>query len=549
MSAIRDGLLFWVLLVVTSPLALCSDTREALTLRYKGEKNVSYLIERSLKLLEKQKNNETTSLHEKTLITYGPLVVNKNGEFRLTPKMHRLSIESNMGKLQRSHTMREGWIFRQRDSLGMLPKQSPAHIAGDRYRAWILAQMFDPFPLFPRDPVQQGSKWEVTILMALNREEYIFPTKVVQHFSGFERINGVNCAKIEYSLTGNLRTAEHPEMLKSRIAKQIKPEYTLSGHGTVYFDPEAGIIVRKVHEVKWTKEWTGKLDPALVRKYPSWVVDVDQVTTCRITAELIPNEVAVRLVEEVKKRKAARAPRRWTYHVKRIHLRNDKLRKREKTVVDHALVRYGAGKPQISYVDEQKQPLQTQRPAGARFQPFAAEKLSLRGELPSFRGPGSGMGWPVQIVANAFDILPMKPEGELAPKKKWDTHIEMTFGGLPKTKFTAKIEQVCKRYEWKQNRRCLKVEYVLRGKFKSADHPDLFTAEELKEHRAEYSLYGKGVAYYDPEAEILVDKFQTISWHSTYQRLRKLADGKVGWVPTADQTESVEIVVSLHQAE
>jgi len=335
------------------------------------------------------------------------------------------------------------------------------------------------------------------------------------------------------------------------------PKFSLQGEGTAHFDPEAGIIVRKEQRFTWTKTWTGKLDPELVRRNPNWDVDVDEVTTCSITVGLISDEEASRLIKQaevseskrVTPQKEAPLTPKWIYYVERSAVHKDKLRKEERILVDHVLVKYGAGKPQVVYVDEQKRPLERQHSAGQRFQPFPVDKLPRAGRLPTFGGPGSGMGWPVGIVANCFDILPMIPESGLSADEGWEREIEMCFNAAPRTNVMATIKHNTRGYEEIRGRRCLKIDYTVSGAFKAADHPELFSAEELKEREVEYVLSGNGTAYIDAQTGILVDKEQTLTWSSLYRRLRKLDDRRLGWVSEVDKEESVKVSVSLQGAE
>lgn len=558
------GVLCCVLVSLISVTKVCAAAQEPVTLRYKGEENVTYLVERTLKKVKKHKKGETQTLRERAVISYGQRAVEKEDKFLLTPKVFLLSVEGNMEKLKRYHTMKEHAVpafepWDVRYATGALPKKGNAHITNGKYRGWILAEMFEPFPILPKHPVQQGSQWGVNTLMALNRETYVFPVQIVHRLQSYEEVKGKNCARIDYTVSGRLETAKHQEMLESRVAKQTKPAFTLKGEGTAFFDPVAGIILKKDQTIEWTKRWTDTLDPSLARKYPHWEVDVDEVNSSHIKVELISAEEASRLIEAsplAKKMPEGRAKpevaearevpvTKWRYYVKRAVVQRDRVAKREKTWVDYALVEYRAGKPKVTYVDEEKRPIEPARHFGPALQPLAGEKLSLTGQLPTFGGPGSGLGWPVRTVAYSFDILPMMPATELTPEMMWESTIDMAFDGLPQAKFAAAVKHVSKGYEERRARRCLKIEYTITGQFKSAEHPERFTAEELSEHRVEYSLSGEGVAYFDPEAGILVEKEQSVSFTSLYQRLRNLADEKVGWVPQSKKEESVKITLSL----
>jgi hypothetical protein len=115
--------------------------------------------------------------------------------------------------------------------------------------------------------------------------------------------------------------------------------------------------------------------------------------------------------------------------------------------------------------------------------------------------------------------------------------------------FPAEISHEVIGYERKLSRRCSVMKYTIGGEFKSVEHPELLKERERGNLRGEYHLKGNGTAYFDPAEGIIVEKEQTISWTRFGEKLSRLEDDKVGWVPTVDDEKTVTIKVSLQPAE
>jgi len=494
---------------------------ETFTLQYRGPEKVSYFVERTFKWVRNRDEENAEIRHQRAIIKYGKSTILDTGVIRLTPQVHLLSEDGKWDKL--------------RAALKPLKIRFPTGMWTDgwRWQVQVMARDHDMFPVFPDKGVKVGESWEIEGRFTFGRG-YNVTAKIVHRLEGVEKMGPRRCAKIKYSFSATCDIAEHPELAIDEISRQIKPVYTLKGEGTAYFDLEMGFVVRQDHRVDQTHRWTGKLK---AKEIPShWRKQTDDIRSSRISVNLISEEEAARLIKEAEEHRgeppkpepAQEPPPQWRYYLERTIVRRDRIQETEKTWLDRAFMGYGPAKPRVTYVDESRTPMEEPRNVGPPIQPIKAEKLSLRDKLPEFGGPGSGLSWPVNIIAYSFDILPMMPEDELTPKKRWVTKIQMSFEGIPEATFTAAVNHSSNDYEQRKGRRCLKIEYTVSGEYRSADHPDRFSAEQLKEHRVEFSLSGEGVAYYDPEEGILVEKEQTVTWRSVYERLRRVKDGKLG---------------------
>ena len=247
---------------------------------------------------------------------------------------------------------------------------------------------------------------------------------------------------------------------------------------------------------------------------------------------------------------------KWKYFVERtIETRqNDK----KKVDIDRAFVHFGAGAkqaggqiknvPHIVYVDENQKRLAKAVHQGPAITTINSEMLTLTGDLPKDKDSDPNMGSDpnlpvgVFILINSF-FLPLEPKGKLEEGIRWSSILHARFGWGTNLTFPVTIKHELKGYEQKQGIECAVIEYTIAGEFKYADYPERFTEEELLESKGAFSLKGNGTVYL--KAGIIVEKEQTVSWKSLEERLRRLGNGDVGWVPAVDQEQAVKVRVSL----
>ena len=249
----------------------------------------------------------------------------------------------------------------------------------------------------------------------------------------------------------------------------------------------------------------------------------------------------------------------WKYLVQRTITKKDNINGKKEVHTDRAFVYYGAGAkevggqietvPQVVYVDEKLDRIPTATYYGQAILPRrGAEKFELWSSLPEDIGSDPTSSVPVSIVANNFPLLPLKPKRKLSEGFHWNSTIYMCFA-VSKLWFPATINHRVTGYAQTMGRRCAIIDYTVFGEFKSADHPERFTEQKRQKLRAKYNIKGQGTAYFDPVEEIIVEKEQTIYWTSFGEKLSRLEDGSVDWVPTVDEERVVTIKVSLQPEE
>lgn len=249
----------------------------------------------------------------------------------------------------------------------------------------------------------------------------------------------------------------------------------------------------------------------------------------------------------------------WKYLVERTITKKDNTTNKKEVHTDRAFVYYGAGAeeaggqvkelPQVVYIDENMERLPRAEYYGQAILPRrGAEKFELWSSLPEDIGSDPTSAVPVSIVANNFPLLPLKPKRKPSEGFHWNSTIYMCFA-VSKLWFPATVNHRVTGYAQTMGRRCAIIDYTVFGEFKSADHPELFTEEQGQELKSEYHLKGSGTVHFDPVEEIIVGKEQKITWTSFGEKLSRLEDGSVDWVPTVDEERVVTIKVTLKPEE
>ena len=552
---IRSMLAFLVIAFTEIPCVL-AVAEEFVELKYKPEENLSYLVERKLTLLKKHMDDEISNLDEEAVVTFSKASKAKNGDTLIPSSLTLLNVSGTMKKNQinRLQVLPPG---RKKYPTGRLTKFAEGNRENGRpWDVHLIFRTFEAFPIFPQRPVKNNDVWDVQMDMRFcGRPNFNSKVTISHRLANFKIIDGKKLALIKYKFSGVLETANHPEIIKKdRILEKIKPKYTLNGVGKILFDPIAGIVVNKEQEVKWSNRWTGSLDPSLLENFPEWEINVDQVFTCSIKAKLISKDKAQNLVAQAKNRKSNLSDNnekenltpKWTYYLKRTTIKGDKIKKTNKKLIDYALITYGLKQPEVVYVDDKKMQLKSSRKVkGRAIQPLQSEKLSLLSNLPNFGGTNSKTGWPVALVVDFFDILPMKPEGEMAEEHEWEVKIPISFSGQSKMEFIATVKHMTKGFHQIQGKKSLKIDYSISGAFNSSEHPELFPNKELSENKLIYSIFGEGTVHFDIENDIVLTKEQSLSWTSKYEILKDFGNSDIRWVPEFDNEEKIILSVSL----
>jgi len=525
-------------------------------LRYKPEEKRYYYVERTFQYVEKNDTENAEMIHEHAIIEHGRSYASQTGVMRFNPQVHLLSEEG-----WEDHIQHEFWPVKTR---------LPTGECRDNWRwgPWVMLRDHDLFPIFPKKAVKVGDSWEINHKIGfahLEGESQGANGTITHTFEAIEPVEGVNCAKIKYRFSVPFEKVRRFGEAEGRI------EYTvnLEGAGTAHFDPEGGIVVRQDFNGKVTadRRCIGKPDEEYLRTHANWDQSYQYVSSSKITSETITEEQASRLIKvaETARAKAEAAKPvqhveekgpRWKYFVEGTTTsRNNLLKKnKEEVFTNRAFVHFGAGAkqaggqfesmPNLVYVDEDRERLPKGASGGSHIEPFGSGKLSLISELPENVGSVPESPLPFSIFFNAF-LLPLGQEVELKKGVSWSCTVYAYYPIGTGFAFPVRIKHRIAGYEQKKGRRCAVVKYSLFYEFKMADHPELFTQNELRKGRGGFVLKGDGTAYFDPTEKIIIEKSQAVSFSVDEKRLIAPVSGKAVWTPKVDQETLVKVRISL----
>jgi hypothetical protein len=229
----------------------------------------------------------------------------------------------------------------------------------------------------------------------------------------------------------------------------------------------------------------------------------------------------------------------------------DNILKKTEEHIDRAFIYYGAGAekaggqvkevPYVVYIDSNNKPLTDAKYNRPIFQAYDPNKFGvISNNLPENMGNEPNLSVPVELLPSAFGfILPFKPVEQFKLGLSWNRIIYASLGiaaninDLPI--FPISIEQKVRGYEIKKERNCAVLDYAISGVIQRTEN----------DARGKFTLQGKGVAYYDPAEEIIVEKEQTISMSRLTETIALLDNGQAGWKATVDNIETVNIKISL----
>lgn len=539
------------------PRSQAADGQSSVFLRHSIVQHVSYLVERTGSwVLDRDFANPVTC-HQRAIVAYGQGKWANTGVMLLTPKV-RVLLDEAKGK----RSNRDFWPLKAKRPDGR-------HADGARWQTQCLAKGYDLFPVFLRRTVRVGEGWRINgkLRYPLTCVESV-PAQMEHRLDALEVVDGRLCAKVSYSMAGALNTADHPEMLTDDVRKMTKPAYTFLVKGVVFFDVRQGIAVRQHHSAKTTHRWTGKLDRLTIRLNPDWRQSVDDVYTWEVTTRLISPEEDAQLTKEAEvdrlKREQAEAAAAankseeveegpaWKYLVTKQIRTVDRLGKRDTTEVRRSFVHYGAeakkaggqleGRPQVVHVDENLRPL-TGHISLPSFE-HSSDRLALVAKLPQDMGQDTELPIDTRMFRGEFYIFPVAPDRPLKAGLVWKSTLYVG-SWISKLRYPIEIAQRVVGYAERKGVKCAVIEYSIAGEFRSVDHPEIVPETRRHKLRGEYHLMGKGKAYVDVNAGIIVEKEQVVSLRRLAQKLGWVEKGKVGWLPSCDDGWSIETAVLL----
>jgi len=525
-------------------------------LRYKPEEKRYYYVERSFRYVESDDEENAEMIREYAIIKHGRSYASQTGVMRFNPEVRLLSEEG-----KDDHIQHEFWPVKTRLPTGECKDSW-------RWGTQVILRDYDMFPVFPTKAVKVGDSWEMNhrIRFTTVEGESRGANGAITHaFEAIEPVEGVECAKIDY------RFSVPFEMIERSDDTETCLEYAknLEGTGTTYFDPERGVVVRQDFNCRVTADWrwTGEPDNEYVRTHPNWDQSHQNVFSSRITSESITEEEASRLIKVAETARAKleaaksvqpveeKGPRRKYFLESATIQRNNLLKKnKEKVFTDRAFIHFGSGAkqaggqiesvPNVVYVNDKKERLPEARHPGPAITPIASDKLTLVTKLPENVGSAPESPLALQLFFSPF-LFPIGIEAEMKKGLSWSPTIYTSYP--IGTGFTFPVQIKCRvaGHKVTRGRRCAIIKYSLFYEFKTADHPELFTQDELRRERGKYVLKGDGTAYFDPVEKIIVEQRQTVSFSRRWEGYEDHGSGKAMWSLACDEETLVKVQISL----
>ncbi|MHC4389664.1 MAG: hypothetical protein ACYSX1_13805 [Planctomycetota bacterium] len=89
-----------------------------------------------------------------------------------------------------------------------------------------LPKAFDVFPLKPEAELREKSRWNFTWYLMIDdyKPEAMFPATISHEVVGYKKKLGRRCAVIEYRITGEFKSVDHPEVLPEKERQMYKGE-------------------------------------------------------------------------------------------------------------------------------------------------------------------------------------------------------------------------------------------------------------------------------------------------------------------------------------
>jgi hypothetical protein len=207
-----------------------------------------------------------------------------------------------------------GERFEQYTKFGLytlLPRH-PGYEPNEPRTAYLIPKASFFLPVKPEVELKKDVRWDATWHLCIDREmpEAMFPATISHEVTGYKKKQGRKCAVIEYTISGEFKSVDHPELLTEKKRQMYKGEWHLNGNGTAYFDPAEEIIVEKEQTLSYTSFSeiiqpleAGKFDWVTTEKEAlelvksgledgsiGWTTTEDSGTIVAISVSLIPEE-------------------------------------------------------------------------------------------------------------------------------------------------------------------------------------------------------------------------------------------------------------------
>ena len=293
-----------LLLVALFISAAAADAGEA-------EASWKYLVERTTNQWDALTKKKEVHI-DRALVYYGAGAEQAGGQVKGVPEVVYVDGNRNV-RAKASYYESPILPFPgERFGLYTIPAGHPGYEPNEPMIATLVPKWAGFFPVKPEVELKKGLRWGSTWYLTIDdyRPEAMFPGTISHEVTGYKKKLGRRCAVIEYKITGEFKSVDHPELLTEKERLVYKGEWHLNGSDTAYFDPAEEIIVEKHQTLSYTSFSeiiqpleAGKFDGVTTEKEAlelvksgledgsiGWVTTKDRATTVAISVSLIPEE-------------------------------------------------------------------------------------------------------------------------------------------------------------------------------------------------------------------------------------------------------------------
>ena len=210
----------------------------------------TYFVKRTM-----AKNDRQVDKHDSSTIRarvhYGAGAKLADGQIDTVPQV--VYVDANDQRLNEYSSRQPPLIPMRSEKSGMVDSL-PEELGADP-NSPVLAHIFLQFleipPLKPTQELRKGLTWTRTLYARVGTSKMVFPVMIEHQVRGFEQHLKRRCAVIDYSIGGEFRTEDHPEMIPQNRRGKLKGVYRMHGDGTVYFDTSEDVLVEKEQSTTW----------------------------------------------------------------------------------------------------------------------------------------------------------------------------------------------------------------------------------------------------------------------------------------------------------
>ncbi len=250
-----------------------------------------YYIERTTTQVDKLLN-KTDKHVDRAFVHYGAGAKEAGGQIKTVPQV--VYIDANQITLAEAAYYESPIVPASPDKFTFIDKL-PDGIGSEPNLpapSQALPSAFNILPIRPEEKIHKGLAWTVVWYFSVGMGGGpAFPGVISQEVIGYEQKMGRRCALIKYTIAGELKMDEHPELFTEQELREYKAEFILKGTGTVYFDPAEEIIVEKEQTISWKmfSQQLARLDDNSIGFATQ--KDEEKIVTIRVSLQPEENEV------------------------------------------------------------------------------------------------------------------------------------------------------------------------------------------------------------------------------------------------------------------